>query len=262
MARKLGCRGVISAVRPGRLFYVTDSVSGRHYLVDTGSASSIMPWESTAFPSGPTLTAADGRHIPCWGERSFAVTIASVARRWDFLLAAVSFPIIGIDFLRHHCLLMDVANLRLLAGPPPPAAVCAINGAPEATHPAPTPRWWQAGLFLRRDPLHLLLAPLHLLLVPLHRLRRHRPLFRWLRIGRPPSAFVSRPFSPPLRRPPWYLPLMGCSTSSLPLASRALPDSAAWTLPGWRQPRRSSRPCWTRGSYTAPTASGAAPFTW
>ncbi len=135
MARKLRCRGVILAVRPGRLFYVTNSVSGRRYLVDTGSAFSIMPWESTAVPSGPTLTAANGRHIPCWGERSFAVTIAGVARRWDFLLAAVSFPVIGIDFLCHHGLLVDVANLHPLAGPPPPAAVCAITSVSEAARP-------------------------------------------------------------------------------------------------------------------------------
>ncbi len=52
-----------------------------------------------------------------------------MARRWDFLLAAVSFPIIGIDFLRHHGLLVDVANLRLLPGSPP-AATCAITGGP------------------------------------------------------------------------------------------------------------------------------------
>jgi hypothetical protein len=56
------------------------------------------------------------------------VTIAGVARRWDFLLAGVNCPIIGIDFLRHHGLLVDVANLRLLPGTPPPAAVCAITG--------------------------------------------------------------------------------------------------------------------------------------
>jgi hypothetical protein len=126
---------VVSAVRPGRLFYIPDSVSNRRYLVDTGSAFSIMPWESTDTPSGPSLTAADGRLIPCWGERSCTVTIAGVARRWDFLLAGVSFPIIGIDFLRHHGLLVDVANLRLLPGTPPPAAVCAAIGAPG---PAPS----------------------------------------------------------------------------------------------------------------------------
>jgi hypothetical protein len=135
VAGKLGCRGVVLAVRPGRLFYITDSVSSRRYLVDTGSAFSIMPWESTDIPSGPPLTAADGRLIPCWGERSCTVTIAGVARRWDFLLAGVSFPIIGIDFLRHHGLLMDVANLRLLPGSQPPAAVCAVVGTPG---PAPS----------------------------------------------------------------------------------------------------------------------------
>jgi hypothetical protein len=43
VARKLGCRGVISAVRPGRPFYITDSVTSLRYLVDTGSAFSIMP---------------------------------------------------------------------------------------------------------------------------------------------------------------------------------------------------------------------------
>jgi hypothetical protein len=135
MAGKLGCRGVVSAVRPGRLFYITDSVSSRRYLVDTGSAFSIMPWESTDTPSGPSLTAADGRLIPCWGERSCTVTIAGVARRWNFLLAWVSFPIIGIDFLQHHGLLVDVANLRLLPGAPPPAAVCAVTGP---SGPAPS----------------------------------------------------------------------------------------------------------------------------
>jgi hypothetical protein len=92
VAGKLGCRDVVSAVRPGRLFYITDSVSSRRYLVDTGSAFSIMPWESSDTPCGPNLTAADSRRIPCWGERPFTVTIGGVPRRWSFLLAAVSFP--------------------------------------------------------------------------------------------------------------------------------------------------------------------------
>jgi hypothetical protein len=123
VAGKLGCRDVVSAVRPGRLFYITDSISSRRYLVDTGSAFSIMPWESSDTPCGPNLTTADGRRILCWGERPFTVTIGGVPRRWSFLLAAVSFPIIGIDFLRCHGLLVDVANLRLLPGELPVAAV-------------------------------------------------------------------------------------------------------------------------------------------
>jgi hypothetical protein len=50
LARKLGCRGIVSAIRPGRLFFVTDSSSHRRYLVDTGSAFFIMPWRSSSPP--------------------------------------------------------------------------------------------------------------------------------------------------------------------------------------------------------------------
>ncbi len=103
LAGKLGRRGVVSAIRPGRLFFVTDSSSHRRFLVDTGSAFSIMPWRSSSPPSGPGLTGADGRRIPCWGEQPFTVTIGGVPRQWTFLLAAISFPILGIDFLHHHC---------------------------------------------------------------------------------------------------------------------------------------------------------------
>jgi hypothetical protein len=125
VAGKLGGRGVISAVRPGRRFYVTDSASGRRFLVDTGSAFSIMPRKSGSAPSGPSLAGADGWRIPCWGEKSFTVSLDGVQRSWDFLLAAVSFPILGADFLRHHGLLVDVANLRLLPGPSLTASVVA-----------------------------------------------------------------------------------------------------------------------------------------
>ncbi len=38
----------------------------------------------------------------------------------------MSFPIIGINFLRSHGLLVDVANLRLLPGEPPVVAVASI----------------------------------------------------------------------------------------------------------------------------------------
>jgi hypothetical protein len=65
VARKLAFRGMILAVRPGRLFFITDSVSSCHYLVDTGLAFSIMLWESPEAPAGPVLTAADGRLIHC-----------------------------------------------------------------------------------------------------------------------------------------------------------------------------------------------------
>jgi hypothetical protein len=120
VAGKLGGRGIVSAVRPGRLFYVTDSSSSRQFLVDTGIAFPLMPWQSESPPSGPSLAGADGCRISCWGQRSFTVSLDGIPRRWDFLLAAVRFPILGANFLRHHSLLMDVANLRLLPTRPSP----------------------------------------------------------------------------------------------------------------------------------------------
>jgi hypothetical protein len=143
LAGKLGHRGIVAAVCPGRLFFVTDSSSQLRYLVDTGSAFSIMPWHSSAPPSGPSLAGADGRRIPCWGERLFTVTIGGVPRQWQFLLAAVSFPILGVDFLRHHSLVVDVANLHLSPPPPPVSTVTpgrsyadAVCSSPGASPPA------------------------------------------------------------------------------------------------------------------------------
>jgi hypothetical protein len=149
LAGKLGHRGVVAAVRPSRLFLVTDSSSQRRYLVDTGSAFFIMPWQSLAPPSGPSLAGADGRRIPCWGERLFTVTIGGVPRQWQFLLAAVSFPILGVDFLRHYYLVVDVANLRLS---PPPLLVSAVTpGRSYAdavrSSPGASPPAWDSALF-------------------------------------------------------------------------------------------------------------------
>jgi hypothetical protein len=76
LAAKLGHWGVISAVRPSHLFFVRDSSS--NFLVNTGYAFSIMPRQSPDSPSGPSLSGADGRLIPCWGEWSFTITIGSV----------------------------------------------------------------------------------------------------------------------------------------------------------------------------------------
>jgi hypothetical protein len=137
LAGKLGRRGVVAAVRPGRLFFVSDSMSQHRYLVDTVSAFSIMPWQSLAPPSGPSSTGADGRRIPCWGERPFTITIGGIPRQWQFLLAAVSFPILGVDFLRHHSLVVDVANLRLSSPPPRVAAVTPGRSYADAVRSSP-----------------------------------------------------------------------------------------------------------------------------
>ena len=54
MEGKLGVRGLVNAVSPSQLVYVTDQLSKRHFLVDTGAAFSILPHRSSVQPSGPS----------------------------------------------------------------------------------------------------------------------------------------------------------------------------------------------------------------
>ena len=51
----------------GALFYLTDTISGKHFLADTGVACSILPHHSNQPPANLKLVAADGRKIPTWG---------------------------------------------------------------------------------------------------------------------------------------------------------------------------------------------------
>jgi hypothetical protein len=68
LAGKLKCPGRLTAVAAGLLIYVSDELSSRRFLVDTGAAFSILPYSSASPPSGPRLTGPSGTPIRCWGE--------------------------------------------------------------------------------------------------------------------------------------------------------------------------------------------------
>ncbi len=155
-------------------------------------------------PSGPSLSGADGRRIPCWGERPFTVTIGGVPRQWQFLLAAVSFPILGVDFLRHHTLVVDVANLRLSSPTPVVGPGAADQGSTEVKAPSGSsvpPA--TAAAFLCGRYRH-----------PWAVLRGRRPCFpRGFSAGpgrrshlpwRPLYTFTLCSFTPRLRHPLWF----------------------------------------------------------
>ena len=69
LAGKLGVRGLVNAFAPGQLVYVTDQLSKRRFLVDTGAAFSILPHRSSTQPSGPALIGPNGLPIACWGDK-------------------------------------------------------------------------------------------------------------------------------------------------------------------------------------------------
>jgi hypothetical protein len=139
---KLGGWGVTAAAsHPGTLFFITDTLTGRRFLVDTGSSFSLIPYRSSKRQCGPILRAADNRRIPFWGFAKSTVKLANGDFTWSFLRAAVKYPILGMDFLWNFRLLVDPVDNRLLTKQdlPPMAAVVAAPLAAAATEDP-----WQA----------------------------------------------------------------------------------------------------------------------
>jgi hypothetical protein len=103
---KLGRRrGQLNAL--GGLIFLQDSVSKQQFLVDTGATVSVFPHRSSATTSGPLLAGADGKPISAWGRVTKKLNFGLHTFIVSFILAAMSKPILGIDFLSAHRLLVD-----------------------------------------------------------------------------------------------------------------------------------------------------------
>ena len=98
------------------LLHVFDSNSKKYFLVDTGSELSILPQglaKATRSNNQP-LIAANGTPIKSFGTRQIELKLGLQKYTWRFIIAAVTQPIVGGDFLRSHSLLVDLANERLI----------------------------------------------------------------------------------------------------------------------------------------------------
>ncbi|GFU13257.1 transposon Tf2-9 polyprotein [Trichonephila clavipes] len=116
-----------------RLF-VLDRKSGQKFLIDSGSEICVIPPSPTMNKSPQSnfsLFAANNTKIPAYGMVRKELNLG--LRRpfiWTFIIADVSSPIIGADFLKHFNLLIDLkkkrckqalADAALLAHPSPSA---------------------------------------------------------------------------------------------------------------------------------------------
>ena len=105
--------------KKGTTFSVFDSASGRRFLIDTGASKSIIPPGPTEKKQprdvGICLTAANGAEIATYGTRKMSVRLQEESYTWKFIVADVTTPILGADFLAHHELLVDVAHRRLIS---------------------------------------------------------------------------------------------------------------------------------------------------
>ena len=117
------------------LLQVRDELSGDLFLIDTGAEVSVLPASPSRVshpsltPTSVTLRAANGSPIRCYGVLCLPLRLDGRRMKGKFIVADVQQPLLGADFLRLHCLLVDVAGQRLLSAP----SLCSISSNPCAS---------------------------------------------------------------------------------------------------------------------------------
>jgi len=99
------------------LLYVVDKKTKMKFLVDTGAELSVLhpnAFDKKLGSQGPSLVAANGTPIVRYGRRKLNITLENKSYAWVFIIAKVSKPLLGADFLRSHNLLVDLKNKCLI----------------------------------------------------------------------------------------------------------------------------------------------------
>jgi len=115
------------------LIFLKDSKNNFIFLVDSGASISILPHSSSAPPTGPHLVGANGKLVPAWGRRRQIVSFAGQDFEFDFFLAAVATPIIGMDFLAKFELSIIPAKQQVLHA----ASGCTLTKASTSSFVSP-----------------------------------------------------------------------------------------------------------------------------
>lgn len=102
----------------GRLF-ITDRETKEQFLVDTGSDICVYPVsafrEHRRSKTSYQLSAANGTAIDTYGYLTLNLNLGlRRAFPWRFVVADVTKAIIGVDFLSHYRLIVDISNQRLI----------------------------------------------------------------------------------------------------------------------------------------------------
>ena len=111
-------RGKFDQSPNSRRLFVTDRETKTQFLVDTGADLCVFPRpfiRGQRSKSNYELYAANDTVIPTYEFETFIPDLGF--RRdyaWRFVIAEVSKPILGADFLDHYALLVDIRNNRLV----------------------------------------------------------------------------------------------------------------------------------------------------
>ena len=124
----------------GSLLHVTDEVEGHKWLVDGGALVSIVPptlAQRTAGPKSPSLSAANGSSIACYGTLEETVIFEGIAYTFEFVVADVEQRILGADFLASYSLapnhrdgnILSLDTLQIVIPSPLTSNVSSVNAA-------------------------------------------------------------------------------------------------------------------------------------
>ena len=86
------------------------------FIVDTDASISIIPASRlngvTLNPTPVSLTTANGEKIKCHGQANLEIGIPSLKRSfsWTFVVADITNPLLGFDFLNEFGLIIDCKN--------------------------------------------------------------------------------------------------------------------------------------------------------
>ncbi|KAL1448829.1 hypothetical protein WDU94_000084 [Cyamophila willieti] len=109
-----------SPTQLNRRLFITEKTTKMMFLIDTGADLCVFPRSAVhgrRVKSVYVLSAANSTEIHTYGTMTLSLNLG--LRRvftWQFVVADVSKPIIGADFLHYHNLLVDLRNQRLLDG--------------------------------------------------------------------------------------------------------------------------------------------------
>jgi len=111
------------------------------FLVDTGASVSLVPPDLVSKLKPPTSTSsvklrsAAGHAVPVYGECFLNLASPSLRRvfHWNFVIAGVSRPILGADFLASHGILVDCKNKKLIDSLTNFTANCVSFDSPDVT---------------------------------------------------------------------------------------------------------------------------------
>ena len=84
-------------------FFLLDTHTGLRFLIDTGACRFLLPKSKVhsgcIASTNTNLIAANGSRILTYGYKTLQLSFAGSKYKWDFIVADISTPTIGADFL-------------------------------------------------------------------------------------------------------------------------------------------------------------------